>query len=462
MRGELIGKLQTRNSHYRLALESPSAERDFEKVGQHASRWWARSFLRARIVYRGFGKDNDSERIEIEFRVTGGHAVLAANSSYPLAYCTNVHAGANFAEMFDNLQRHATQVRKLRRQRGAMGIGLWFSNESVIDAARHNRQQQLREWLEKNELVPFTANGFPLRDFHQPIVKHDVYRPDWTSDERREYTLAVIQVMNAITRPELEISVSTLPLGWNDPLADDSFLRACADNLKTVAGVFSELEQRSGRLAYLCLEPEPGCVLDSSDDVVEFFEHWLLRDSQHEAVVRRHLRVCHDICHSAVMWEPQKTAIERFAAAGIEIGKVQISAAIEANFVGLPDEQRRSLWEALKSFAEPRYLHQTTVVGGDGQVRFFEDLPLAFEAMPDPTNSRWRVHFHVPIFWDAIGPLCSTRSQIREFVRGLDSSDAPKHFEVETYAWNVLPTTHAPQSLAAGIAAEMDWFEALA
>ena len=32
-----------------------------------------------------------------------------------------------------------------------------------------------------------------------------------------------------------------------------------------------------------------------------------------------------------------------------------------------------------------------------------------------------------------------------------------KHFEVETYAWNVLPEEHQVSNLADGIAKEMTW-----
>ena len=88
-----------------------------------------------------------------------------------------------------------------------------------------------------------------------------------------------------------------------------------------------QLEQETGRLIYLCLEPEPGCVLSFTDDAVHFFQ-WQLFGHEDEQTVRRHIRVCHDICHAAVMFEDQDQVLGKYAAAGIQVGKIQVSAAL--------------------------------------------------------------------------------------------------------------------------------------
>jgi hypothetical protein len=380
---------------------------------------------------------------------------------YPLAYCTNVHAGTGFAEMFANLTAFVPRVQDYRSRRGPMGIGLWFSNQSVVEARQAGNLKRLRDWLEVSLLVPFTANAFPQGDFHQAIVKYDVYQPDWSTAARLEYTLAVVRLMDELAPRDCELSVSTLPLGWTTPATDDSFLRKCAQNLLAVCRELESMEQSGGRLAYLCLEPEPGCILDSSEDVVGFFERWLLADQNQSAAVRRYLRVCHDVCHSAVMFEAQTAAIDRFQRAGIEIGKVQISAAVEANFVDLGTADRQKILTALHQFQEPRYLHQTNVQRPRGDATLFDDLSQAFAVVPDPISTCWRVHFHVPIFLSDLGPLRTTNYEIEQFLRAVVGLKMPQHFEVETYAWNVMPPSHAPNDLAAGIAAELDWVSEL-
>lgn len=390
-------------------------------------------------------------------------------SKYPLAYCTNVHAGVDFAEMFANLSDWVPRVQDYRSQRGPMGIGLWFSERAVADAQQREPLQRLRDWLVARSLIPFTANAFPQGNFHQPIVKYDVYRPDWTTSARRDYTLSVIRLMDALAPADCDVSVSTLPLGWPRPTPDESFFQACAVNLLTVAKSLGELERSSGRLVYLCLEPEPGCVLDSSEDLVRFFQDWLLVHPGESELVRRYLRVCHDVCHSAVMFESQVEAIQSFRQSGIAIGKVQLSAAVDADFGGRDESERSRMSATLRLFHEPRYLHQTSVRRRSRepsetlppQTTLYDDLSAAFAAHPDPTGTHWRTHFHVPIFMHELGPLRTTNDQIDIFLRAIGVRDAPKHFEVETYAWNVLPPSHLPEDLAAGIAAELDWVNEL-
>ena len=61
------------------------------------------------------------------------------------------------------------------------------------------------------------------------------------------------------------------------------------------------------------------------------------------------------------MFEDQATAIQAYSDAGIQIGKVQVSAAVKVDFSGIPTEERARKLSQLAMFAEPRYLHQTSV-----------------------------------------------------------------------------------------------------
>ena len=140
-------------------------------------------------------------------------------------------------------------------------------------------------------------------------------------------------------------------------------------------------EERTGRLIYLCLEPEPGCVFSFADDAVHFFQ-WQLLGREDDEIVRRHIRICHDICHAAVMFEDQEEVLRKYAAAGIEVGKVQVSAALRMDldlFEPPAAEPRAEALKQLAQFAEDRYLHQTVVRRG-GEDVFYEDLQLALDA----------------------------------------------------------------------------------
>jgi hypothetical protein len=68
------------------------------------------------------------------------------------------------------------------------------------------------------------------------------------------------------------------------------------------------------------------------------------------------------------------------------------------------------------------------------------------------------VHVHVPVYLREFGHLHSSQDDIDACLRVTLASPEIQHYEVETYAWNVLPTELQQPTLAAGIAQEMEWF----
>ncbi len=380
-----------------------------------------------------------------------------------VGYCTNVHAGADLETTRANLGEHAVAVKEQFVPDDPLGIGLWLSARTARKLREEDQAEEFAAWLAEAGLAPFTLNGFPYGDFHQPVVKHEVYRPTWSEQPRVDYTLDLIEILDTLLPAAMEGSISTLPIQWGTPAANARRLSAAAANLRTVTDRLVRLEEESGRLIYLCLEPEPGCVLDRAQDVVRFFEDYLLADGD-EMQIRRHIRVCHDICHSAVMFEEQAAALRVLKAAGIHVGKVQVSSAIILPFDEIVPEQRADALHQLRSFAEDRYLHQTVIrASPDAEPVLFEDLIAALVTVIDPEEltSQWRIHFHVPIFLEQFGFLQTSRKQILECLK-IATREMPElaHFEIETYAWGVLPEELRQARLSDGIAKELQWFSA--
>lgn len=363
-----------------------------------------------------------------------------------LGYCTNVHAGVSLDAMLSNLDRHATAVKAKVSPDAPMGVGLWFSHEAAAEAD----PEKLRDWLGERGLLPYTINGFPFGDFHSDVVKHDVYQPDWSQTARLNYTLHLARLLSVMLPEGAEGSISTLPVGWPQPPCPPIDLARAAAQMRVLADELGRIEAQTGRCIHVDLEPEPGCYLDSADDVVKWFEAYLLPDAN-ETVVRRHIRVCHDICHSAVMFENQLQAIATYAQAGIRIGKAQVSSAIAVT------EPTKQALHQLRQFREPRYLHQTVVYSAQEEAaNFYVDLPVALEKHRGRPGEQWRVHFHVPLFLERIDALETTQDDVLRALGALRRSGV-KHFEVETYAWDVLPASLATDDLAGGIAKELQW-----
>jgi hypothetical protein len=342
-----------------------------------------------------------------------------------------------------------------------MGVGLWLSARAAEELLANHREGEFAEWLAVRGLVPYTLNGFPYGDFHQDVVKHRVYEPTWWQPERLHYTMQLVEIVDALLPPGQEGSISTLPIAWEYPCPDRSELEQAAANLRQAASWMHQLEEETGRLVYLCLEAEPGCVFSFSDDVVHYFQ-WQLSGHEDEEIVRRHIRLCHDICHATVMFEDQGEVLAKYRAAGIEVGKIQVSAALAMDldlFEPPAAEARRAAMKQMAQFAEDRYLHQTVVRRGSEDI-FYEDLPVALDAEANDPRGEWRVHYHVPIYLREFGRLRATQDEILRCLAAAREHTNCLHYEVETYAWGVLPAELKQPELAAGIAEELKWFEA--
>lgn len=374
-------------------------------------------------------------------------------------YCTNVHAGRTLEETIANLREHAAAVRRLVQPDGAMGVGLWLAQSAAQQMLDDDRVAEFRELLGELGLLPYTLNGFPYGDFHQDIVRHQVYEPTWCDRSRTDYTLRLIQILDQLLPPHAEGSISTLPIAWGQPPLGPQQWAEAAAQLFTIATALERMERDTGRLIYVCIEPEPGCAIQRSSDMVHFFEQYLF--PQDGDRMRRYVRVCHDVCHAAVMFEDQQEVLERYLASGILVGKVQVSSAVVLQLDDRSPAERAEAINQLRQFVEPRYLHQT-VIKTEEEEQFFEDLPQALASVADPSQAsgEWRVHFHVPIYLERFGAIETSRWAIDECFAAISNMSDLKHLEVETYAWGVLPPALQHARLADGIAAEMQWLEA--
>ncbi len=378
-----------------------------------------------------------------------------------LGYCTNVHAGATLGAMRDNLDRHAVAVKRRVSPDRPMGVGLWLSAAAMQEVIAGDKARELRDWLTERGLFAYTLNGFPFGDFHRPIVKEHVYLPHWAEEDRFQYTLGLASILAELL-PEgaTEGSISTLPIGWPASFGGGPGAHAqmdvAAEQLKRLVHALARIELDTGKHIHVDLEPEPGCVLESAEGVVRFFERHLLGGPDDVSVLG-YLRVCHDVCHAAVMFEGQAEALGAYREAGIKVGKAQLSSALRVPFGTMDAETRGDALRLLRSFAEGRYLHQTCVRTEDGRVNAYTDLPDALADFDASASGEWRVHFHVPVYLEGIGPLGTTREEIGRYLDARRPEDETSHLEVETYAWDVLPEGLGVDELAEGIADEVAW-----
>jgi hypothetical protein len=176
-----------------------------------------------------------------------------------------------------------------------------------------------------------------------------------------------------------------------------------------------------------------------------------------EKLLLEHVRICYDTCHFALEYEKPVSVIKKFLAAGIKIGKIQISAALKVNLPGKIGKHA-TLSKKLYQFAESTYLHQVIAKDKNGQMYQYSDLAEALPDFKDSIAQEWRIHFHVPIFWREYEDLLSTQDDIIEIIELLKIQNFCNHLEIETYTWEVLPE-EMKLDLLESIQREYEWIK---
>lgn len=336
-----------------------------------------------------------------------------------LCYSMNVHPGEGLDDVLAALEGTVKPLKHRLGVAGPFAVGLRLAARAAKEV--EGRGEEVKVVLDRHGLQPVTVNAFPYGDFHGERVKEEVYRPDWTDARRAVYTLRAAVVLAAFAPRGFEGSVSTVPLSWK---AWRPSFNAVTGRVLEMISALQGVERKSGVRVRLALEPEPFCLLETAAETVAYWRDHLMPACRAkfgrgaEDLARAYLGVCLDTCHHAVRWEASTMAIDLYREAGIPIGKIQLSSALEAPSV-----------RELAPFAEPRYLHQ--VVSKSGEAR--PDLG------PDGPPGPLRCHFHVPVHREEVAGVKTTRADMAAALRHALEIAATNTLEIETYTWDVLP-----------------------
>lgn len=376
-----------------------------------------------------------------------------------LGYCTNIHRGESWEETFRALRTHTDAVRRRVAPDRPYGIGLRLSAAAAEELASDPSQRDaFRRWLDETDSYVFTINGFPYGAFHGTRVKEQVFAPDWSTPERLAYTKRLFDLIDELAPAGLEASVSTLPGSFKEFLRPETAgeqreairrnLRACAEHIEGI-------RERSGRDLHLGLEPEPLGLFENSGETVSFFEDLVAGTSSEErARLLRNLGVNYDTCHLAVEFEEPAEAIGALRSAGIRLSKIHLSSALKLR--PTPEAVER-----LRPFEEGVYFHQVLVAEKGTVVRRFKDLPEALAwhgTEPEAAGEEWRVHFHVPLHASPEACFGDTRDHLTGLL-ALYAADPSwcRHFEFETYTWEVMPPSLRSPDVVDQLVAEYGW-----
>ena len=289
-----------------------------------------------------------------------------------LSYCTNVHPAETLEGIEHQLRRYAGPVRTALGV-PVLGVGLWLAAAAARRLAQDPAARAgLQTLLDELGLEVVTLNAFPYAAFHDREVKLRVYRPDWSESERLGYTLDCARVLADLLPDDVgHGTVSTVPFGWRDPWPPARH-EAARQALTRLDEELARLAEQTGRVVRVGLEPEPGCVMDTLDDVLEKMPRLEL------------VGLCLDACHLATGLEELSGGLSRLEAACLSVVKLQASAALV-----LADPSAPQGRVALQGYAEERFVHQVRTATSAGVVGR-DDLPLALKGEdPLPTDGPW-------------------------------------------------------------------------
>jgi len=388
-----------------------------------------------------------------------------------LTYCTNIHPGESWEEVRESLQTYALPLKSRVSPNQAMGIGLRLSDAASRTLAHTEVWTSFKGWLGQHNLYVAIINGFPFGNFHRQRVKDHVHQPDWTAAERQTYTVRLAAVLSQLLPEGVSGGISTSPVTyrhWWSPNQHEAMLGRACENLARTVAALANIHRETGKLIHVDVEPEPDGWMDTTENTIHFFTRELLPRAGRsltsdygfspqaaEAAIRRHIQLCYDVCHFAVMFEDPATSIRQLTAAGIRIGRVQLSAALKAAIPADP-AARTALANQLQKFADSTYLHQVTARQPDGSLQQFPDLTPALATIGQTSATEWRSHFHVPLFVHDYGALQSTQEEIKETLQLVREQPFTQHLEVETYTWEVLPPD-LKLDLHSSVQRELQW-----
>ena len=325
----------------------------------------------------------------------------------PLGYALNVFPYETLEQLWSCLEGPVLEIKSAVFPDGIFPIELRFSEQLVRELQPDcDNVARLKYFLATNDLDVLTVNGFVMPHFHGGPVKERVYLPAWhESGARLRFTNACVDLLKQLAPLDAEFVSVSVPFGALKPVT----MAAVAGNILKAA------EHAARQNCVLALEPEPGLCVETTGEVIEFFERFV------PAELRPHLGVNFDLSHQLVQFENLPASIRQLQEAGILIAKIHVSNAAE-----LP---------ALTPFYDDSiYLHQVCGADATGQRVYFS---LDWPVTPPPAGiERFRCHYHLPVRPQPAGNVGTTLAEVEQFLKaGLTGLPSAVPLIIETYTW---------------------------
>lgn len=371
-----------------------------------------------------------------------------------LTYCTNIHINTNWEESLHNLNRYTISIKKSIAPNKEFGIGLCLSNTIVDNLITAQNITLFKNWLVFNNMYVLTLNGFVYKHFHKKNIKENIYKPDWSTEERLLYTKKLIHLFsNIITKKNG--SISTVPICYKKTMDNYKeryrILQKSIINLMEITKLLVTISKEKKINLYLCLEPEPDCFLENTNDILNFYNHYLIPYGSEylnknykypinyaKKQICKYIQICYDVCHFAIQYEKPEETFTTLRKNKITIGKIQLSSLLN---IQTPKNKKIKFKKTkqLHIYSKTQFLHQTrTHDKTKNQINYPDLLKIIdIKHITDVKKYNWRIHYHIPLYRKTYNAYNTSQEYIKKVIQQLDPKKE-HHLEIETYTWEAL------------------------
>ena len=93
---------------------------------------------------------------------------IGPDGCFHLTYCSKIHPGCGWEELFANLKRYAPALKARLAPEAPFGLGLRLSAAEARELLAGDRLAEFQDFLAAYNLYVFTLNGFPYGDLTGP------------------------------------------------------------------------------------------------------------------------------------------------------------------------------------------------------------------------------------------------------------------------------------------------------
>lgn len=381
-------------------------------------------------------------------------------NKYILTYCSNIFKNDNVRDLFQNINEYKKNIKTHKH------ISICLSNNIIKEIKKQNNIQKIITWNKINEVEIKLINGFVYKNFHQKKIKENIYYPDWTKKERLYFTKNITFFAQKICKSKI-FGITSLPISYNLWIKKEKKynLIKATNYLFDLLVIFFKINKYKKIKLHLDIEPEPFCLMESCDDLILFFENWLIpslkekmkkafliSDKTAKKLILTYFNLCFDMCHSAVIFENPVMSLKRIRQNKIKIGRVQVSSALKI------ENLNQNYKSDLKFLKKSPFLHQSIVkLENEKLIKYLDFKNLTISN--DLKIKEIRVHCHIPIHVKKIKKnILTTQKELISLLKDIIKNNDTKNFEIETYTYN---TIYKKYNKIKAIKKEYTWLEIL-